>query len=107
MKFVHERFLLAERAGNFKRLVLDGFVAEFNRSPRSITGMLRKPIGPVRTLAADAYSGMDRESLQILSAGDFPSQQSVNDLCSILMLCWRAQQLVPSDIGQQGASSPW
>jgi len=33
MKFVHERFLLAERAGNFKRLVFDGFVAEFNRSP--------------------------------------------------------------------------
>ena len=88
MKFVHERFLLAERAaGNFKRLVLDRFVAEFNRSPRSITGMLRKPIDRWRALAADAYSGMDRESLQILSAGDFPSQQSVNDLWSILMLC--------------------
>jgi hypothetical protein len=25
MKFGHERFLLAERAGHFKRLVLDGF----------------------------------------------------------------------------------
>jgi|SRR4029077_10012758 len=43
MKFVPERFLLAERASNFKRLVLDGFVAEFSRSPPSITGMLRKP----------------------------------------------------------------
>jgi len=87
MKFVHERFLLAEGAGNFKRLVLDRFVAEFNRGPRSITGMLRKPIDRVRTLAADAYSGMDRDSLQILSARDFPSQQSVNDLWSTLMLC--------------------
>ncbi|PYX24377.1 MAG: hypothetical protein DMG82_08675 [Acidobacteria bacterium] len=104
MKFVHERFLLAERAGNFKRLVFDGFVAEFNRSPRSITGMLRKPIDPVRTLAADAYSGMDRESLQILSARDFPSQQSVNDLWSILMLCLAGAAPCALGYRQQGAS---
>jgi hypothetical protein len=66
---------------------LNRFVAEFNRSPRSITGVLRKPIDRVRTVAAEAYPGLDRESLQILWARDFPSQQSVNVLWSILMLC--------------------
>jgi len=66
--------------------------------------MLRKPIDPVRTFAADAYSGMDRESLQILSARDFPSQQSVNDLWSILMLCLAGAAACALGYRQQGAS---
>jgi hypothetical protein len=66
---------------------LDRFVAEFNRSPRSIIGVLRTPIDRVRTLTADAYPGTDRGSLQILRARNFPSQQSVNVLWSMLMFC--------------------
>jgi hypothetical protein len=56
MKFVPERFLLAERASNFKRLVLDGFVAEFSRSPPSITGMLRKPTDRVRRMLIQVWT---------------------------------------------------
>jgi hypothetical protein len=65
---------------------LDGFVAEFNRSPRPVTGVLQKPMDRVRALTADAYPGTDREALQILWARDFPSQELVNLLWSILAL---------------------
>jgi len=66
---------------------LDRFVAEFNRRPRSVTGILRKPIDKVRTLTADAYPGTNRQSLQILWARHFPDQQSINVLWGILTLC--------------------
>src|SRR5262249_51816551 len=69
---------------------LDRFVADFNRSPRSMAGVLRKPIDRVRTLAADGYPGLDRESLQLLWARDFPTQESVNVLWSILIFCLAA-----------------
>jgi hypothetical protein len=87
MKFVPERFLLAEPASNLRDRFSMGLWRNSVAGPPSITGVLRKPIDRVRTLAADPYSGMDRESLQIFSARDFPSQQSVNDLSSILMFC--------------------
>lgn len=66
---------------------LDRFVAEFNRRPRSVTGILRKPIDRVRTITADAYPGTNRQSLQILWARHFPDQQSINVLWGILTLC--------------------
>jgi hypothetical protein len=66
---------------------LDRFVAEFNRRPRSVTGVLRKPIDKVRTLTADAYPGTNRQSLRILWARHFPDQQSINVLWGILTLC--------------------
>jgi hypothetical protein len=69
---------------------LDRFVAEFNRRPRSVTGILRKPIDRVRTLTADAYPGTNRQSLQILWARHFPDQQSINVLWGILTLCLAA-----------------
>jgi len=66
---------------------LDHFVSELNRSSRSVTGVLRKPIEHVRALTTEAYPGTDRESLQVLWARDLPSEQSVNILWSILAFC--------------------
>ena len=66
---------------------LDRFVKEFNRSPRSLTGVLRKPTSEVRALTAEAYPGTNRQSLQVLWARHFPAQQSINVLWSIWMLC--------------------
>ena len=65
---------------------LDRLVKEFNRSPRSLTGVLRKPTNEVRALT-EAYPGTNRQSLQVLWARHFPAQQSINVLRSIWMLC--------------------
>jgi len=66
---------------------LDRFVADFNRRPRSITGVLRQPTDRVRTLTADAYPGTNGQSLQVLWARHFPTQQSINFLWGICALC--------------------
>ncbi len=66
---------------------LDRFVADFNRRPRSVAGVLREPTDRVRTLAADAYPGTNRQSLQVLWARHFPAQQSINVLWGICALC--------------------
>jgi hypothetical protein len=66
---------------------LGRFVAEFNEDPRSVTGVLRKPTDRVRSLTAEAYPGTDGQSLQILWARNFPSQDSVNILWGICALC--------------------
>jgi len=66
---------------------LGRFVAEFNRDPRSVTGVLRKPIDRVRSLTAEAYPGTNGQSLQVLWARDFPTQDSANILWSICVLC--------------------
>ena len=66
---------------------LDRFVADFNRRPRSITGVLRQPTDRVRTLTADAYPGTNGQSLQVLWARHFPTQQSINVLWGICALC--------------------
>jgi hypothetical protein len=91
-----------ETAGNLKILVyirndrqsneplmqtreeLNRFVAKFNRYPGSVTGVLR-PLtdNRVRTLTSEAYSGTDTQSLQVLWARDFPTQDSVLVLWSI------------------------
>jgi len=76
----NERFIESEQD-------LDQFVSELNRSARSVTGVLRKPIARVRALTIEAYPGTDRESLGILWARDFPTQQSVNVLWSISAFC--------------------
>jgi len=65
---------------------LHRFVADFNRRPRSITGMLRQPTDRVRTLTADAYPGTNGQSLQVLWAKHFPTQQSINFLWGICAL---------------------
>ena len=66
---------------------LDRFVADFNRRPRSITGVLRQPTDRVRTLTADAYPGTNGQSLQVLWARHFPAQESINVLWGICALC--------------------
>jgi hypothetical protein len=63
------------------------FVAEFNRDPRSGTEVLRKPIDRVRSLTAEAYPGTNGQSLQVLWARDFPTQDSTNILWSSCVLC--------------------
>ena len=66
---------------------LDRFVADFNQHKRSVTGILREPTDRVRKLTADAYAGTNRQSLQILWARHFPTQQSISVLWGIWMLC--------------------
>ncbi len=66
---------------------LDRFVADFNRRPRSVAGVLRQPTDRVRTLTADAYPGTNGQYLQVLWARDFPAQESINVLWGILTLC--------------------
>ena len=66
---------------------LDRFVADFNRRPGSITGVLRQPTDRVRTLTADAYPGTNGQSLQVLWARHFPTQESIYVLWGILTLC--------------------
>jgi hypothetical protein len=66
---------------------LDRFVGEFNRDPKSVTGVLQKPIDQVRVLTAEAYPGTNGESLQILWARHFPTQGSANALWVICALC--------------------
>jgi hypothetical protein len=72
---------------------LDRFVADFNRSPRPITGVLRQPTDRVRTLTADAYPGTNGQSLralQVLWARHFPTQESTNVLWGLCALCLMA-----------------
>jgi hypothetical protein len=66
---------------------LDQSVEEFNRHPRSVTGILRTPIDRVRTLTAEAYPGVHDETLQALWARSFPTQQSVNIIWIVCALC--------------------
>jgi hypothetical protein len=62
---------------------LGRFVAQFNQHPRSVTGVLRQPTDRVRSLTADAYPGMNGQSLQVLWAREFPTQDSINVQWSI------------------------
>jgi curved DNA-binding protein CbpA len=66
---------------------LGRFVAQFNRYPKSVTGVLRQPTERVRSLTADAYPGPNGHSLQVLWARDFPTQDSVNVQWSICLAC--------------------
>jgi len=66
---------------------LDRFVADFNRRPRSITGVLRQPTDRVRTLTVEAYPGTNGQSLQVLWARHFPTQESIAVLWGICALC--------------------
>jgi len=66
---------------------LGRFVAQFNRDPRSVTGVLRQPTDRVRSLTAEAYPGTNRQSLQVLWARDFPTQDSINVQWSICVAC--------------------
>ena len=69
---------------------LGQFVTQFNRYPRSITGVLRQPTERVRSLTADAYQGTNGQSLQVLWARDFPTQDSVNVQWSTCLACLTA-----------------
>lgn len=66
---------------------LGRFVAKFNGDPRSVTGVLQKPIDRVRSLTLEAYPGTNGQSLQVLWARDFPTQDSANILWSICGAC--------------------
>jgi hypothetical protein len=57
---------------------LDRFVRDFNQHPGSVTGILRQPINRVRNLTLKSYPGTNRESLQVLWARDFPSEDSTD-----------------------------
>ena len=63
---------------------LDQFVADFNRHPQSVSGILRQPTGRVRQLAAEAYPGASTGSLQVLWARHYPEAQFVNLLWALL-----------------------
>jgi hypothetical protein len=69
------------------REALRQFVADFNRDPRSVTGVLQNPIDRVRSLTVEAYPGTNGQSLQVLWARDFPTQNSANILWSICAIC--------------------
>jgi hypothetical protein len=69
---------------------LDRFVAEFNRHPRSVSGILRTPSHTVQKLATDAYPGLSNRSLQILWARHFPDQISTNVVWCLMVLCLAA-----------------
>jgi hypothetical protein len=66
---------------------LDRFVTEFNRHPRSLSGILRKPTDIVQKLASEAYPGLGNQSLQILWTRHYPDQTSINVLWFTLVLC--------------------
>ena len=66
---------------------LDRFVAEFNRHPRPLSGILRKPTDIVQKLASEAYPGLGNRSLQILWTRHYPDQTSINVLWFTLVLC--------------------
>ena len=66
---------------------LGQFVADFTRDPKSVTGVLRQPIDKVRSLAVEAYEGTNGQSLQILWARDFPTQNSANIPWTICVVC--------------------
>jgi hypothetical protein len=67
---------------------LDRFVREFNQHPRPLSGVLQKPTERVRTLTAEAYPGTNAQSLDVLWARDFPTQQSANVLWTICAICF-------------------
>ena len=69
---------------------LGRFVTQFNRYPRSVTGVLRQPTDRVRSLTADAYPGTNAQSLQVLWARDFPTKDSVDVQWSICGACLAA-----------------
>jgi hypothetical protein len=69
------------------RAEVDRFVGAFNQDPKSVTGVLQKPLGRVRSLTAEAYPGTNAQSLQILWARQFPTQASANALWVICVLC--------------------
>src|ERR1041385_351789 len=66
---------------------LDRLLAEFNRHPASISGVLRKPTDQVRTLTTEAYPQVNRQSLLVLWARHFPTETSVDLLWGFLGLC--------------------
>ena len=66
---------------------LDELVADFNRNPRTLEGVLVKPISRVRSLTQDAYPGVDTAGLQVLWARNFPEQNSINLLWGMMAFC--------------------
>lgn len=65
---------------------MDELVADYNRSPRTISGVLVRPIGRVKALTLDAYPGTNMAALQVLWARDFPHQDSVFILWAVMVL---------------------
>ena len=73
---------------------LHPFITEFNRHPASISGVLRKATEQVQSLTAEAYLQLDRKSLLVLWARDFPTESSVAVLWGLLALCLLAAVLL-------------
>lgn len=66
---------------------LGQFVAEFNRSEKTLSGVLLNPIGRVQSLAVEAYPGTNASALRVLWARDFPEQKNVNFVWIGVALC--------------------
>lgn len=66
---------------------LDQFVADFNQNPRSLAGVLVKPMDRVRKLTVDEYPGTNAAVLQVLWARDFPDEGSVEVWWAVMGIC--------------------
>lgn len=69
---------------------LTQFVAQFNRNGKTLSGVLRNPIGRVQSLAVEAYPGTNASTLRVLWARDFPEQKKVDIVWIGIAFCLAA-----------------
>ncbi|PWT99845.1 MAG: hypothetical protein C5B53_04840 [Candidatus Melainabacteria bacterium] len=66
---------------------VEQFIASFDNHPKTVKGVLRKPFSDVGKLTLELYPGIDTNSLLLLWARNFPSQDSVNNLWMACAAC--------------------
>lgn len=66
---------------------VDELVADYHRNPRTMSGVLVRPIDRVKELTLEAYPGTNTAALQVLWARDFPSQDAVDIFWGLMVLC--------------------
>ena len=69
---------------------LDQLVADYNRNPRTISGVLVRPISRVKALTLEAYPGTNAAALQVLWARDFPDPSSMYFWWGLMAGCFVA-----------------
>jgi hypothetical protein len=84
---------------------LDRLVRDFNQHPRPLTGVLRKPMKRLQTLASEAYPGTDQQSLDVLWARRFPTQLSANILWAICAICFAAATICAISLRRHSQAS--
>jgi hypothetical protein len=72
------------------RQQLEQFVSDFQKHPTAITGVLKHSLTTVNNLTLDAYPGADTNSLRLLWARKFPTQESTNTLWGLCALSFVA-----------------